>query len=340
MMHPWHSHGYVMKIVERDGRPLGSAAFECDTLGVNPGERYDALITVDRPGVWAFHCHILPHVEAAVGHVRHGQHPDRGARRRRTSMRSSRRCSASAPTDPHALSWLVLSPVCRPRPGAAACTVGSERWRHGQRRLGPPDVGLRPADGGVPRRSPTIRPGGRARRASRARRRASVEMHETSTDQSGMTGMQPIARIDVGAGATVRLEPGGMHLMIIGLDRDRSGRRPDRARPDVRARRHDRRAGGSPGLRWLQAAPVSRRIPPTNRYGVRGRRRHPCARGRAVCAVSSCRRAARERTTGPRLGRGRRRCRRPSPTPAASVDLGAFLYPEASAAPGDRPGRP
>ena len=67
MMHPWHSHGYVMKIVERDGRPLGSAAFECDTLGVNPGERYDALITVDRPGVWAFHCHILPHVEGTSG---------------------------------------------------------------------------------------------------------------------------------------------------------------------------------------------------------------------------------------------------------------------------------
>jgi manganese oxidase len=67
MMHPWHSHGYVMKVVARDGRPLGSAAFECDTLGVNPGERYDATISVDRPGVWAFHCHILPHVEGVSG---------------------------------------------------------------------------------------------------------------------------------------------------------------------------------------------------------------------------------------------------------------------------------
>ena len=67
MMHPWHSHGYVMKVIERDGRPLGSAAFECDTLGVNPGERYDVLIKVDRPGVWAFHCHILPHVEGTDG---------------------------------------------------------------------------------------------------------------------------------------------------------------------------------------------------------------------------------------------------------------------------------
>ncbi len=67
MMHPWHVHGYVMKVIERDGRSLGSAAFEADTLGVNPGERYDALITVSRPGIWAFHCHILPHVEGSSG---------------------------------------------------------------------------------------------------------------------------------------------------------------------------------------------------------------------------------------------------------------------------------
>jgi FtsP/CotA-like multicopper oxidase with cupredoxin domain len=67
MMHPWHSHGYRMHVVARDGYPLGSAAFDCDTLGVNPGERWDAVITADRPGVWAFHCHILPHVEGASG---------------------------------------------------------------------------------------------------------------------------------------------------------------------------------------------------------------------------------------------------------------------------------
>lgn len=67
MMHPWHLHGFAMKIVARDGRPLGSAAFECDTIGVNPGERFDALVKVDRPGVWAFHCHILPHVEGING---------------------------------------------------------------------------------------------------------------------------------------------------------------------------------------------------------------------------------------------------------------------------------
>ena len=67
MMHPWHSHGFRMKVVARDGAPLGTAAFECDTLGVNPGERFDAIIECDRTGIWAFHCHILPHVEGPDG---------------------------------------------------------------------------------------------------------------------------------------------------------------------------------------------------------------------------------------------------------------------------------
>ena len=34
-----------------------------------------------------------------------------------------------------------------------------------------------------------------------------------------MMGMQAIARVEVGPRATVRLEPGGMHLMINGLMR-------------------------------------------------------------------------------------------------------------------------
>ena len=32
MMHPWHLHGMPMQVVARDGWPLGSAAFTCDTL--------------------------------------------------------------------------------------------------------------------------------------------------------------------------------------------------------------------------------------------------------------------------------------------------------------------
>ena len=67
MMHPWHSHGFAMDVIARDGIPLGSASFKADTFGVNPGERFDAVITADRLGVWAFHCHILSHVEGPDG---------------------------------------------------------------------------------------------------------------------------------------------------------------------------------------------------------------------------------------------------------------------------------
>jgi FtsP/CotA-like multicopper oxidase with cupredoxin domain len=67
MMHPWHLHGMPMRVVERDGWPLGSAAFTCDTLGVNPGERFDALIEARAAGIWAFHCHVLPHAEGIDG---------------------------------------------------------------------------------------------------------------------------------------------------------------------------------------------------------------------------------------------------------------------------------
>jgi FtsP/CotA-like multicopper oxidase with cupredoxin domain len=67
MMHPWHLHGMPFRVVARDGYPLGSAAFTCDTLGVNPGERWDVIIDAVNPGVWAFHCHILTHAEGHSG---------------------------------------------------------------------------------------------------------------------------------------------------------------------------------------------------------------------------------------------------------------------------------
>jgi FtsP/CotA-like multicopper oxidase with cupredoxin domain len=67
MMHPWHLHGMPMHVVARDGYALGSAAFTCDTLGVNPGERWDVVIRCEDPGAWAFHCHILQHAEAQDG---------------------------------------------------------------------------------------------------------------------------------------------------------------------------------------------------------------------------------------------------------------------------------
>jgi FtsP/CotA-like multicopper oxidase with cupredoxin domain len=67
MYHPFHSHGYRQQVVARDGYPLGAAAYGADTVTVGPGERWDVNIEVDRPGLWAFHCHILPHVEGIDG---------------------------------------------------------------------------------------------------------------------------------------------------------------------------------------------------------------------------------------------------------------------------------
>jgi FtsP/CotA-like multicopper oxidase with cupredoxin domain len=67
MYHPFHSHGYKQTVVARDGYPLGSNAYDADTVTVGPGERWDVNITADRVGLWAYHCHILPHVEAADG---------------------------------------------------------------------------------------------------------------------------------------------------------------------------------------------------------------------------------------------------------------------------------
>ena len=49
-----------------------------------------------------------------------------------------------------------------------------------------------------------------------------VQVHDVSTDASGMTGMHPIDRLDIPAGATVTLEPGGHHLMVMGLKRELS----------------------------------------------------------------------------------------------------------------------
>jgi FtsP/CotA-like multicopper oxidase with cupredoxin domain len=37
------------------------------TLNIAPGERWDVIVNCTNPGVWAFHCHILPHAETEHG---------------------------------------------------------------------------------------------------------------------------------------------------------------------------------------------------------------------------------------------------------------------------------
>jgi periplasmic copper chaperone A len=45
-------------------------------------------------------------------------------------------------------------------------------------------------------------------------------LHETTTDGSGMMGMQEVASVNVPAGGTVSFAPGGYHVMLMGLEQD------------------------------------------------------------------------------------------------------------------------
>ncbi len=61
-VHPMHLHQFDQIIVAKDGYPLDSP-YTADVVNVAPGERYSVLVQLDKPGVWVWHCHILPHVE-------------------------------------------------------------------------------------------------------------------------------------------------------------------------------------------------------------------------------------------------------------------------------------
>ena len=68
LLHPMHLHGYHFQVVGEDGFPLTPQnRYMADTLVVAPGSRYDILVHATEPGAWAFHCHILPHVEGPEG---------------------------------------------------------------------------------------------------------------------------------------------------------------------------------------------------------------------------------------------------------------------------------
>jgi FtsP/CotA-like multicopper oxidase with cupredoxin domain len=64
--HPMHLHGLVQRVIAKDGFPLPQP-YDADTVMVGPGERYSVLVRADEPGVWAWHCHILPHAEREDG---------------------------------------------------------------------------------------------------------------------------------------------------------------------------------------------------------------------------------------------------------------------------------
>lgn len=65
-VHPMHLHGPDQLVIAKDGNALPQP-YLADTVLVGPGERYSVLVHAEDPGVWAWHCHILPHAEREDG---------------------------------------------------------------------------------------------------------------------------------------------------------------------------------------------------------------------------------------------------------------------------------
>jgi FtsP/CotA-like multicopper oxidase with cupredoxin domain len=66
MIHPMHLHGMPMKLIAEDGYVLDQPKMR-DTIMVDPGSRYEAIIDCTEVGAWAFHCHVLSHAEGPHG---------------------------------------------------------------------------------------------------------------------------------------------------------------------------------------------------------------------------------------------------------------------------------
>jgi CopA family copper-resistance protein len=62
MVHPIHLHG-MWSEVESEG---GAFLVRKHTISVQPAQRLSYLVTANAPGSWAFHCHLLYHMEAGM----------------------------------------------------------------------------------------------------------------------------------------------------------------------------------------------------------------------------------------------------------------------------------
>ena len=62
MLHPMHLHGMWSDLESPDG----GVQVRKHTITVQPAQRVSFLVTVDAPGRWAFHCHLLYHMAAGM----------------------------------------------------------------------------------------------------------------------------------------------------------------------------------------------------------------------------------------------------------------------------------
>ena len=64
MAHPMHLHGHEFQVVEIDGKRFPGAVR--DTVVVTPGRRVVVAFDANNSGWWAFHCHLLYHLDAGM----------------------------------------------------------------------------------------------------------------------------------------------------------------------------------------------------------------------------------------------------------------------------------
>ncbi|MGK7312331.1 MAG: multicopper oxidase domain-containing protein, partial [Candidatus Longimicrobiales bacterium M2_2A_002] len=65
MNHPMHLHGMWMHLENGAGLEMPRV----HTINVKPAERVSLLFNGDAPGPWAFHCHVLYHMDAGMFRV-------------------------------------------------------------------------------------------------------------------------------------------------------------------------------------------------------------------------------------------------------------------------------
>jgi FtsP/CotA-like multicopper oxidase with cupredoxin domain len=63
MAHPMHLHGMFVQL--ENGMPAARLP-DKHIVSVAPGQTYSVLLTADQPGEWAFHCHLLYHMNAGM----------------------------------------------------------------------------------------------------------------------------------------------------------------------------------------------------------------------------------------------------------------------------------
>ena len=62
MTHPIHLHGMWSEVESPDG----GFQVRKHTVNVQPAQRVTYLVNADAPGSWAYHCHLLYHMEAGM----------------------------------------------------------------------------------------------------------------------------------------------------------------------------------------------------------------------------------------------------------------------------------